>query len=110
MESGDVRAEMTPFLDTLRKLTRGDKFFVSTKPLFYCRAPGRLDLMGGNDDYTGGLVFEATIREATSAGDPVASSRGRPSANKPTTRAIRASAGSPGSGARDRGAAGRGAW
>ncbi len=28
-------------------------------------APGRLDLMGGNDDYTGGMVFEATIREAT---------------------------------------------
>ena len=27
--------------------------------------PGRLDLMGGNVDYTGGLVFEATIREAT---------------------------------------------
>lgn len=29
------------------------------------RAPGRLDIMGGNDDYTGGLVFEATIKEAT---------------------------------------------
>ena len=28
-------------------------------------APGRLDLMGGNDDYTGGMVFEATICEAT---------------------------------------------
>jgi galactokinase len=30
-----------------------------------CRAPGRLDIMGGNDDYTGGLAFESTIREAT---------------------------------------------
>ncbi len=29
------------------------------------RSPGRLDLMGGNDDYTGGLVFETTIRETT---------------------------------------------
>src|SRR3989339_529665 len=29
------------------------------------RSPGRLDLMGGNDDYTGGLVFETTIKEAT---------------------------------------------
>jgi L-arabinokinase len=29
------------------------------------RAPGRLDIMGGNADYTGGLVFEATIREGT---------------------------------------------
>ena len=33
--------------------------------VYVARAPGRLDLMGGNDDYTGGLVFEATIREAT---------------------------------------------
>jgi galactokinase len=31
------------------------------------RAPGRLDLMGGNADYTGGLVFQATIREETRA-------------------------------------------
>lgn len=29
------------------------------------RSPGRLDLMGGNDDYTGGLVFECTIAEGT---------------------------------------------
>ena len=35
------------------------------RSIFIGRAPGRLDLMGGNDDYTGGLVFEATIREAT---------------------------------------------
>ena len=34
-------------------------------PICVARAPGRLDLMGGNDDYTGGMVFEATIREAT---------------------------------------------
>jgi len=33
--------------------------------VFVTRAPGRLDLMGGNDDYTGGLVFECTIAEAT---------------------------------------------
>ena len=26
--------------------------------IFVNRTPGRLDLMGGNDDYTGGLVFE----------------------------------------------------
>ena len=29
------------------------------------RAPGRLDLMGGNGNYTGGLVFEATTAEGT---------------------------------------------
>lgn len=39
--------------------------FNSGTPVFICRSPGRLDLMGGNDDYTGGLVFETTIREAT---------------------------------------------
>jgi galactokinase len=39
---------------------------VSSNAAFYVgRAPGRLDLMGGNVDYTGGLVFQATIREAT---------------------------------------------
>jgi galactokinase len=42
-------------------------FFESAGPIFRARAPGRLDLMGGNADYTGGLVFQATIREATSA-------------------------------------------
>jgi L-arabinokinase len=31
---------------------------------FVGRAPGRLDLMGGNGNYTGGLVFEATTAEA----------------------------------------------
>lgn len=39
--------------------------FEAGKPIFINRAPGRLDLMGGNDDYTGGLVFETTIAEAT---------------------------------------------
>src|SRR5260370_42222902 len=31
------------------------------KQRFVGRAPGRLDLMGGNGHYTGGLAFEATI-------------------------------------------------
>jgi galactokinase len=33
------------------------------KRRFVGRAPGRLDLMGGNGNYTGGLVFEATTAE-----------------------------------------------
>lgn len=41
-----------------------DGLFVSAD-VGVARAPGRLDLMGGNDDYTGGLVFECTIAEAT---------------------------------------------
>ncbi len=40
-------------------------FFAHRTEIFVSRSPGRLDLMGGNDDYTGGLVLEATIREAT---------------------------------------------
>src|ERR1017187_7251656 len=43
----------------------GSHFFARGRPVFIGRSPGRLDLMGGNVDYTGGLVFEATIREAT---------------------------------------------
>jgi galactokinase len=42
-------------------------FFLRDADMFVNRTPGRLDLMGGNDDYTGGLVFETTIREATIA-------------------------------------------
>ena len=49
----------------LRSLPAG--FFKSGVELFINRTPGRLDLMGGNDDYTGGLVFETTIQEATLA-------------------------------------------
>ena len=53
------------FLDTVHQLRSAEKpFFNPTEEIFVCRAPGRLDLMGGNDDYTGGLVFEATIKEA----------------------------------------------
>src|SRR5512137_698518 len=42
-----------------------ENFFQKGINIFINRTPGRLDLMGGNDDYTGGLVFETTIREAT---------------------------------------------
>ncbi len=44
---------------------QSDEFFDCGKPVCIGRAPGRMDLMGGNVDYTGGLVFEMTIREAT---------------------------------------------
>jgi len=56
---------MGNFADTLMHLKTNGRFFAPGRPIHYSRAPGRLDLMGGNDDYTGGLVFEATIREAT---------------------------------------------
>jgi galactokinase len=43
----------------------GEGYFHKGADILINRTPGRLDLMGGNDDYTGGLVFETTIREAT---------------------------------------------
>lgn len=56
---------MTPFERQVASLRGDGKFFVADRPIYISRCPGRLDLMGGNVDYTGGLVFEATIREAT---------------------------------------------
>lgn len=56
---------MIDFASEVRALRGKGKLFASTLPIYLSRAPGRLDLMGGNVDYTGGLVFEATIREAT---------------------------------------------
>lgn len=56
--------ELKKFEERIRQLV-ADGFFASRQDIFINRTPGRLDLMGGNDDYTGGLVFEKTIREAT---------------------------------------------
>ena len=39
-------------------------FFAPGKPLWVARAPGRLDVMGGNVDYTGGMVLQGLLREA----------------------------------------------
>src|SRR5215469_17509909 len=58
-------ARMTGFEAKVSELKSSGQFFSCSKPIYISRAPGRLDLMGGNVDYTGGLVFEATIREAT---------------------------------------------
>ena len=56
---------MKSFVDTVASMKQAGGFFASASPVTVARAPGRLDLMGGNVDYTGGLVFQATIREAT---------------------------------------------
>ena len=56
---------MTAFEKEVSGLRAEEQFFASCRPVYIGRSPGRLDLMGGNVDYTGGLVFEATIREAT---------------------------------------------
>ena len=56
---------MSRFEQTISDLRKRREFFTNQAPVHISRAPGRLDLMGGNVDYTGGLVFQATIREAT---------------------------------------------
>lgn len=56
---------MSSFAEVVSELHGPDKFFCQHVPVYISRAPGRLDLMGGNVDYTGGLVFQSTIREGT---------------------------------------------
>jgi galactokinase len=56
---------VSAFEATVARLRGANQFFSARAPLYISRAPGRLDLMGGNVDYTGGLVFQSTIREAT---------------------------------------------
>ncbi len=54
---------MSSFEERVRSLP----LFARDRAIVLARAPGRMDVMGGNVDYTGGLVFQATIREATRA-------------------------------------------
>ena len=56
---------MSEFETAVRATRDRGELFSRDRPIYIARSPGRLDLMGGNDDYTGGMVFEATIREAT---------------------------------------------
>jgi len=43
------------------------EFFEPEQPVWMARAPGRLDVMGGNVDYTGGLVLQGLLAESVSA-------------------------------------------
>jgi galactokinase len=56
--------DLARFKEGVQKLV-SEGYFQRNLDILINRTPGRLDLMGGNDDYTGGLVFETTIREAT---------------------------------------------
>lgn len=56
---------MNGFVQTVTALRGPGQFFARERAVYISRAPGRLDLMGGNVDYTGGIVFESTIAEAT---------------------------------------------
>ncbi|HEX4996682.1 MAG TPA: galactokinase family protein [Terriglobia bacterium] len=55
--------DLSTFLEIVRESGR----FTSTHPVFVARAPGRLDVMGGIADYSGSLVLQRPIAEATFA-------------------------------------------
>lgn len=62
--SGDTHRlnDVSNFIETLNK---SETFFESQKEITIARAPGRLDVMGGIADYSGSLVLELPISEAT---------------------------------------------
>ncbi len=57
--------DLLRFHHHVQVLTAPNRYFQPGKPIYVNRAPGRLDLMGGISDISGGMVFESTIREAT---------------------------------------------
>ncbi len=62
--------DASSFIETLDSLHQNPAkeardLFDSNSELFVARAPGRLDVMGGIADYSGSLVLEMPIREAT---------------------------------------------
>src|SRR5688572_14767962 len=61
--AGMKQMDLPTFADTVR----GAGFFEANSPIAIARAPGRLDVMGGIADYSGALVLQRTIAEATFA-------------------------------------------
>ena len=62
--------DLLDFIQTLRAPGRGSnpeasRLFDQQRQIVISRAPGRLDVMGGIADYSGSLVLEMPIREAT---------------------------------------------
>src|SRR6476646_7812701 len=63
-------ADIEAFIETLNALSRNPSALLQTfvdpgQELFVTRAPGRLDVMGGIADYSGSLMLELPIAEAT---------------------------------------------
>jgi L-arabinokinase len=54
-------SDVQAFIESLKGLS----FFEKDCEIFVSRAPGRLDVMGGIADYSGSLMLEMPIREAT---------------------------------------------
>jgi galactokinase len=57
--------ELLNRLDEQQPTLEAGRLFDEDGELFVTRAPGRLDVMGGIGDYSGSLVLEMPIREAT---------------------------------------------
>src|ERR1700748_1409664 len=60
----ESKPDMSCFEDHVALTVAAHDFFAPDKPLWVARAPGRLDLMGGNVDYTGGMVLQSLLCEA----------------------------------------------
>src|SRR4030095_12865443 len=58
---GNVSAETAVFI----KEVCATDFFDDREPVVVTRAPGRLDVMGGIADYSGSLVLQLPIADAT---------------------------------------------
>ena len=52
------------FRTQVAAVVRQGHFFAPDREIWMARAPGRLDFMGGNVDYTGGMVLQLPIEEA----------------------------------------------
>src|ERR1044071_8184089 len=62
--SGDTHGlhDVSSFIETINRI---ETLFDNRSELTIARAPGRLDVMGGIADYSGSLVLELPIAEAT---------------------------------------------
>jgi L-arabinokinase len=70
MDPESPSADVAALLDRIRDrrnvpVSRGTPLFQPEAPIVIARAPGRLDVMGGIADYSGSLVLQWPIREAT---------------------------------------------
>lgn len=55
---------MALFEDQVVATLATHSFFAPERQIWVARAPGRLDVMGGNVDYTGGMVLQGLLQEA----------------------------------------------
>ncbi len=58
--------DLSVYKTRIKRLFGG--IFVPGREIFIARAPARLDVMGGIADYSGSVVLESTLREATIVG------------------------------------------